>query len=77
MTQSRMMSAVETATNIAVGFVISLISQVVIFHAYDVKLSLGDNVAITLWFTGISIIRSYALRRFFNSLHKENKNASS
>ncbi|UCV26710.1 DUF7220 family protein [Ferribacterium limneticum] len=72
MTQSRAMSMVETLANIAIGLVVSLISQLVIFHAYDVKLPLSSNVEIVLWFTVVSIIRSYTLRRFFNALlHKE------
>lgn len=64
--QTRMMSLVETVTNIAIGLVISLISQIVIFRAYEIHLSIGDNVAITLWFTVISVIRSYTIRRLFN-----------
>ena len=73
--QSRLGSLIEALVNVAVGFVISLISQLVIFYAYDIKLSLASNVMITVWFTVISIIRSYALRRAFNSYHnKENKN---
>lgn len=67
MTQSRAMSMVETLTNIAVGLMVSLISQLVIFHAYDVKLPLSSNVEIVLWFTAVSIIRSYCIRRWFNS----------
>lgn len=68
MTQSRVMSLVETMTNIAIGFVISLVSQIVIFHFYDVHLSIGENLAMTVWFTAISIIRSYCIRRWFNHL---------
>ncbi len=62
------MSLVETTTNILVGLVISFLSQIVIFKIYDVHLSTQQNAEITLYFTIISIIRSYALRRFFNSL---------
>lgn len=69
--QSRLMSLLEVATNIFVGLVVSFISQVVIFSAYDVHLSLTQNLTITLYFTAISIVRGYALRRFFN--YKNNK----
>ena len=71
-----MMSLVETLVNVAVGFLISLMSQIVIFHAYDVRLSLGDNVAITLWFTVISVVRSYTIRRVFNQWRQKNANQS-
>lgn len=64
--QSKRQSLIESLTNVGVGFLISLASQLVIFHMYDVRLTIADNVAITLWFTVISIIRSYALRRAFN-----------
>ena len=60
------MSLVETVTNIAIGLVISLISQIIIFKAYGINLPINDNVAIVLWFTLISVIRSYAIRRLFN-----------
>ena len=64
------MSLVETTTNILVGLVISFLSQIVIFKLYDVHLSTQQNVEITLYFTIISILRSYALRRFFNSIRR-------
>ena len=64
------MSLVETMTNILVGLVISFLSQIVIFKIYGVHLSTQQNVEITLYFTIISILRSYALRRFFNSIRR-------
>ncbi len=68
--QTRLMSLVETMTNITVGLVISFLSQIVIFKIYNVSLSTQQNVEITLYFTIISILRSYALRRFFNSIRR-------
>jgi hypothetical protein len=59
---------IETLTNIGVGFILALVSQIVIFHFYDVQMSLWDNIEITLWFTVVSIVRGYTLRRIFNSL---------
>ena len=74
--QTRMMSLVESLTNVAVGLIISLLSQIVIFGAYGIHLTFGDNVMITVWFTVISVLRSYALRRFFTNMRRtknENK----
>lgn len=65
MKQSRLMSLVETMTNVVVGFIISLIAQLYIFNAYGVHLAFHDNLMITLFFTGVSIARSYILRRCF------------
>lgn len=56
------MSMVETLTNIAIGLVVSFLSQIAIFKIYDIHISLSQNVEITLYFTVISIVRSYALR---------------
>ena len=68
MSQSKVMSLVESLTNVAVGIMVSFASQLVIFKAYGIHIALADNVMITLWFTVISVIRSYALRRVFNGL---------
>lgn len=67
MSQTRKSSLIEAVVNTAVGFGISLISQLVIFSAYGVTLPLADNVLITCWFTAISIARGYLLRRWFNA----------
>lgn len=64
------MSLVETMTNVVAGLVISFLSQIVIFKIYNVALSTQQNVEITLYFTIISILRNYALRRFFNSIRR-------
>jgi len=64
--QTRKWSMIEALSNVGVGFVVSLVSQLAIFHLYGIELALLDNIAITLWFTLISIVRSYALRRAFN-----------
>ncbi len=62
------MSMIEVATNIVIGLVVSFISQIVIFKLYDIHISVTQNVEITIWFTVISIIRSYLVRRWFNSM---------
>jgi len=68
--QTRLMSMVETITNVAVGLIVSFLSQVVIFKYYDIHISLAQNLELTLYFTVVSIIRSYVLRRFFNSIRR-------
>ena len=69
MPQSKTMSAVESFANVGIGLGVSLLSQLVIFKAYGIHISLGQNIEITLYFTLISIVRSYGLRRFFTNLH--------
>jgi len=57
---------VESICNVLVGYFVALASQVAIFPMFGVHLPLKDNAIIGLWFTAISIARSYALRRVFN-----------
>lgn len=66
MTQSRRHSALESVANVAIGYGVAVASQIVIFPMFGIHIPLGDNLLIGLWFTAISIMRSYALRRWFN-----------
>ena len=68
--QTRLQSLTESAVNIAVGYAVALASQLAIFPAFGIHLPLSSNLAISAWFTLISLARSYALRRYFNSKHK-------
>lgn len=68
--QTRKWSLIESLTNVGIGFGISLVAQLVIFRYYGIALDLGSNVAITLWFTGISIVRGYMIRRMFVRLKR-------
>lgn len=66
MSQSCRMSFIESATNIAVGYTLAVCTQLLIFPAFGLTASLGDNLAIGLVFTVVSLGRSYGLRRLFN-----------
>ena len=68
MTQSRRVSLVEAITNVAVGYVLAVITQIMVFPWFGIHPSLGENLAIGSIFTGISLLRSYALRRLFERL---------
>jgi len=64
--QTRLASLIESATNIAIGYIVALLSQLVVFPMFDIHVSIQDNLAIGAWFTVISLARSYAVRRWFN-----------
>ena len=64
------MSLIETITNVAIGLIVSFISQLAIFKLYDIHISLAQNLELTLYFTVVSVIRGFALRRFFNSIKR-------
>ena len=63
--QSKWHSAIESMTNVAIGYGVALASQIIIFPFYDIDISLQDNIAIGVWFTLISLVRSYVIRRYF------------
>jgi putative effector of murein hydrolase len=65
MTQSRRLSLIEAVTNVAVGYVLAVVTQILMFPWFGINPSLGENLAIGSVFTGISLLRSYALRRLF------------
>lgn len=71
MSQTRTKSIFETLANTVIGFIISLVSQLIIFHMFDIHLPLDTNIWISLWFTAISLIRGYLVRRWFNSMVKK------
>jgi hypothetical protein len=66
--QSRVMSGAEAVTNVLIGYTIATAATYVILpmHGYDVTTQ--KAMSISLAFTGISLARSYILRRFFNRL---------
>jgi hypothetical protein len=67
MSQTRTMSFIESCTNIAIGYGVAVLSQVIVFPMFNIHIPLKDNFLIGVWFTGISLIRSYAIRRWFNA----------
>ena len=78
MKQSRRMSAIESAANIAVGFGVALATQVVVFPLFGLAVTVTENLLIGLIFTAVSIVRSYALRRGFEALRvRQSARASS
>lgn len=70
MSQSRAQSMIESAANVVIGYMVALGSQLVVFPMFGVHLPLQDNLLIGLWFTTISLVRSYLVRRWFNRMFK-------
>lgn len=66
--QSRRYSFFESLTNIAIGYFVALLSQLVIFPQFGINVSLETNLLIGAWFTLVSLVRSYVIRRYFNGL---------
>ncbi len=68
MKQSRLMSFVEALANVAVGYGVAVVTQILIFPVFGLHTTLAQNLSMGGIFTGVSIIRSFLLRRTFEGL---------
>jgi len=64
--QSRLSSLVESVVNILLGYGVAIVSQIIIFPFFDIHIPLQSNLLIGFWFTLVSLVRSYCIRRWFN-----------
>ncbi len=56
----------EATTNTAIGFVVSLVTWIIVARLYGIPMNMATNLSITGIFTVVSILRQYVLRRLFN-----------
>lgn len=68
MKQSRLMSFVEAIVNVAVGYGVAVVTQILIFPLLGLHTTLGQNLAMGGVFTIVSLARSFLLRRLFENL---------
>jgi hypothetical protein len=64
--QTRAESALESATNIVVGLAVSISANLLVLPLFGYSPGFGEALGIAAIFTAISLLRSYALRRWFN-----------
>jgi len=62
------MSLLEALANVAVGYVVAVMTQIAVFPLFGLHATLGDNMLVGAIFTIMSIVRGFALRRFFESI---------
>lgn len=67
MNQSKLESLIETCINTAIGYVVALLSQLLVFPLVGIDVPFSTNLVIGAWFTVISIVRGYVIRRWFNA----------
>lgn len=72
--QSKAHSVLESISNIAIGSGAALASQLVVFPLYGINVPLQTNIGIMLWFTLISFVRSYVIRRWFTKKTEADSN---
>lgn len=65
--QSRGMSLLEAVTNIAVGYGVAILTQILVLPLFGLHATLQDNLLIGGLFTLSSLVRGYALRRLFDA----------
>jgi hypothetical protein len=62
------MSFAEALTNILVGYGLAVLTQMAVFPLFGLQVALRETFLLGLIFTLVSLIRSYTLRRMFNTL---------
>ena len=68
MKQSRTMSLVESIANVIVGYGVAVVTQILIFPIFGLHTTLAQNLKMGAVFTVVSIARSFALRRVFETI---------
>ncbi len=71
MAQSRVMSFIEAATNVVVGYILAIATQLVVFPVFNIEAALGEHLAIGMTFIGVSLARGYLLRRLFEAIRHD------
>ncbi len=67
--QTKTGSMIEACANVAVGYLVAVTSQILVFPLVGIiGVEFHTNLLIGAIFTVISLMRSYILRRWFNSL---------
>ena len=66
--QSKLSSALEAVTNVAVGIGLAFAAQVMFFPVFGIVVPMSTHAALTGMFTVVSLLRSYILRRIFNRM---------
>jgi hypothetical protein len=72
MKQSRAMSLVESVANVIVGYGVAVVTQIFVFPWFGLHTTLAQNLKMGLIFTGVSIFRSFILRRLFEAIRVRN-----
>lgn len=62
------MSAVESATSTAAGFIINTTANYTLLPFFGLHPTIADSMSLAVLFTVISLARGYVLRRIFNGI---------
>jgi len=65
--QTKRESLVESSVNIALGFITGILSQLLVFPLMGITVSMSENLILAVYFTVISLVRNYLVRRYYNN----------
>jgi hypothetical protein len=65
--QTRLGSLIEACINVLIGFGINFTANLIILPLIGFQISVGQNLFIGVLYTVISVVRSYTIRRWFNT----------
>ena len=68
--QTKKQSLIESLTSTTIGIIIGIVLNLTILPIFGYPVSVVDSLWISVIFTVVSIIRSYIIRRWFNSKEK-------
>jgi hypothetical protein len=71
--QSRTQSLLEAATNVVVGYLLAIATQLAVFPLFGLEAAFGEHLAIGGAFVLVSLVRSYLLRRLFEAARVRNR----
>lgn len=71
--QSRVVSLIEAWTNTLIGFLINVCLGPFVYPIFGATFTMWQNVRIALFFTIVSVLRGYCVRRGFNHLRYPEK----
>lgn len=69
MNQKARHSFLEACLSTAIGFIVAFLANLVILPTFGFMPSFSQNLYMTIFFTLVSVIRGYWVRRLFNWLH--------
>lgn len=69
--QTKRQSFIEACINTLIGYVITLLFSPLIYWLCGITYKLSQLGLVVLYFTILSVARSYVIRRFFNKKEKK------
>ena len=66
--RARYFHALESMTNVVVGYGINLVLVYFILHFLGYEIALKDNASMGIVIAGVAFLRGYTVRRIFNRI---------